>query len=57
MTSSQTYELSISEAGDLLKKKELSPIELVEDHIKRIETKDNALNSPIGKVKEIRKEV
>ena len=49
MTSSQTYELSISEAGDLLKKKELSPIELVEDHIKRIETKDNALNSFITK--------
>ncbi|HJO60557.1 MAG: amidase [SAR202 cluster bacterium] len=39
------YELSISEASSLLKKKELSPVDLVASHLLRINETDNRLNS------------
>ncbi|MCH2508426.1 MAG: amidase family protein, partial [Dehalococcoidia bacterium] len=45
MTYSQTYELSISKASELIRNKKLSPVDLLEDHIKRVEAKDEHLNS------------
>ena len=39
------YELSISEASGLLKKKELSPVDLVASHLLRIQETDEQLNS------------
>ena len=45
MTYAQTYELSISKASELIRNKKLSPVDLLEDHIKRVEAKDQHLNS------------
>ena len=45
MVYSKTYELSISEAGELIKGKKLSPVDLLKDHIERVEAKDHHLNS------------
>ena len=42
------YELSISEASSLLKKKELSPVDLVASHLLRINETDSHLNSFIN---------
>lgn len=39
------YELSISEASSLLKRKELSPVDLVASHLLRIQETDDHLNS------------
>ena len=45
MAYSKTYELSIAEASELIKEKKLSPVDLLEDHIERIEAKDHHLNA------------
>jgi Asp-tRNA(Asn)/Glu-tRNA(Gln) amidotransferase A subunit family amidase len=44
VTVREPYELSIKEASDLMRKKELSPVELVNSRIKRIRYKDGSCN-------------
>jgi Asp-tRNA(Asn)/Glu-tRNA(Gln) amidotransferase A subunit family amidase len=43
VTVREPYELSIKEASDLMRKKELSPVELVNSCIKRIQALDEKL--------------
>ena len=45
MAYSETYELSISETSELIKEKKLSPVDLLKDHIKRVEAKDHDLTA------------
>ena len=49
------YELSISEASSLLKRKELSPVDLVASHLLRIQETDDHLNSFITVLSETSK--
>jgi aspartyl-tRNA(Asn)/glutamyl-tRNA(Gln) amidotransferase subunit A len=45
MTSQELHYLTISEAADLISQKQLSPVELVEAHLQRIESTEPSLNS------------